>query len=323
MKNRKYMTFVVMPPNPGRKVIRVSVPSIMVTLLVLFLGAVLSIGFAGVWSYFHYQKIAYTSRSLAEENRVARTQMEDQKQRIDYLNRELSRIKEKTGYIQNFLGLKSQGSASGKIGQGGIEVAPQNMLRDQSSTLGEELHPLRLSDRGFEGLLSSEDLDRLDMDLQRIVAALRNRQEKLDHTPFLCPVDPQTSWISSQYGRRVSPFTGKPQFHLGIDIAGCEGTPIMAPAEGKVVFTDKNGRLGLTVKLMHDSTYETVYGHLDKVAVKKGQAVRRGQIIGYMGSSGRSTGFHLHYEVRRNGKPINPFEYMLDWQDNKLLLAGN
>jgi murein DD-endopeptidase MepM/ murein hydrolase activator NlpD len=323
MKNRKYMTFVVMPPNPGKKVIRVSLPSIMVTVLVLFVGAFLSIAFAGVWSYFHHQKIAETSRSLAEENRVARTQMEDQKQRIDYLNRELSRIREKTGYIQNFLGLKSQGSASGKIGQGGIEIAPQNMLPDQSSTLNEEVQPLRLSNSGLEGFLSSEEVDRLDMDLQRIVAALRNRQEKLDRTPFISPVDPQASWISSPYGRRFSPFTGKPQFHLGVDIAGCQGTPITAPAEGKVAFADKNGLLGLAVKLVHDSTYETVYGHLDKVAVKKGQSVRRGQVIGYMGSSGRSTGYHLHYEVRRNGKSINPFEYMLDWQDNKLLLAGN
>jgi murein DD-endopeptidase MepM/ murein hydrolase activator NlpD len=323
MKNRRYMTFVVMPPNPGKKVIRVSLPTIVVTVLVLLLGTFLSIAFAGVWSYFHYQTAASKSRSLAEENKVARTQMEDQKQRIDYLNRELSRIREKTGYIQNFLGLKSQGSASGKLGQGGIEIAPQIMLPDQSSALSEEVQPLRLSSSGLEGFLSSQDVDRLDMDLQRIVAALRDRQEKLDHTPFISPVDPQASWISSPYGRRISPFTGKPQFHLGIDIAGSEGTPIMAPAEGKVVFADKNGLLGLTVKLVHDSTYETAYGHLDKVAVKKGQAVRRGQVIGYMGSTGRSTGSHLHYEVRRNGKSINPFEYMLDWQDNKLLLAEN
>ena len=323
MNNRKYMTFVVMPPNPGKKVISVSVPSIVVIVLLLSLGAFLSIAFAGVWSYFHYQEVAGKSRSLAEENRVARTQMEDQKQKIDYLNRELVRIKEKTGYIQNFLGLKSQGSASGKLGQGGIEIAPQSMVLDQSSTLDEEVQPLRLTGNGSEGFIASQDIDRLDTDLQRIMAVLRNRQETLDHTPFISPVDPQASWISSSFGRRFSPFTGKQQFHLGIDIAGCEGTPILAPADGKVVFADKNGLLGLTLKLAHDSTYETIYGHLEKVIAKKGQVVQRGQVIGYMGSSGRSTGYHLHYEIKKNAKPINPFEHMLDWQDNKLLLAEN
>jgi murein DD-endopeptidase MepM/ murein hydrolase activator NlpD len=323
MKTRKYMTFVVMPPNPGKRVIRVSLPSCMVIFLVLLLGAFLSFAFAGVWSYFHYHEVADKSRSLEAENRVAKTQVEDQKQKIDFLNRELSKIKEKTGYIQNFLGLKPQGSASGKIGQGGIEISPQNLLPDRNSNLGEEVQPLRLASTGLEGVVSSQDVDRLDMDLQRIVAALQNRQEKLDRTPFLSPVDPQASWVSSSFGMRISPFTGKPQFHPGIDMAGCEGTPILAPAAGRVAFADKNGLLGLTLKLVHDSTYETVYGHLDKLAVKKGQPVQRGQVIGYMGSSGRSTGYHLHYEVRRNGKSINPFEHMLDWQDNKLLLAAN
>lgn len=323
MKTRKYMTFVVMPPNPGKGVIRVSLPSIMVIFLILLLGAFLSFAFAGVWSYFHYHEVADKSHSLEEENRLAKTQMEDQKQKIDFLNRELSKIKEKTGYIQNFLGLKPQGSASGKIGQGGIEISPKNLLPDRNSNLGEEVQPLRLASTGLEGFISSQDVDRLDMDLQGIVAALQNRQEKLDRTPFISPVDPQASWISSPFGMRISPFTGKPQFHLGIDMAGCEGTPILAPAAGRVAFADKNGLLGLTLKLVHDSTYETVYGHLDKLAIKKGQTVKRGQVIGYMGSSGRSTGYHLHYEVRRNGKSINPFEHMLDWQDNKLLLAGN
>jgi murein DD-endopeptidase MepM/ murein hydrolase activator NlpD len=323
MKTRKYMTLVLMPPNPGRNVIRVSLPSFMAIFLVLLLGAFLSFAFAGVWSYFHYNEVADKSRSLEEENRVAKTQMEDQKQKIDLLNRELAKIKEKTGYIQNFLGLKpQQGSASGKIGQGGIEISPQ-MLPDRNSNLGEEVQPLRPESIDLERLISLQDVDRLDMDLQRIVAALQSRQEKLDRTPFISPVDPQACWISSPFGTRISPFTGKPQFHLGIDMAGCEGTPILAPAAGRVAFADKNGLLGLTLKLAHDSTYETVYGHLDKLAVKKGQTVQRGQVIGYMGSSGRSTGYHLHYEVKRNGKSINPFEHMLDWQDNKLLMAAN
>jgi murein DD-endopeptidase MepM/ murein hydrolase activator NlpD len=120
---------------------------------------------------------------------------------------------------------------------------------------------------------------------------------------------------------RVSPFTGKKQFHTGIDIAGWKGTPIVAPAKGKVIFVRKNGSLGLTVRIRHNAVYETEYGHLLKAAVKKGQDVERGEIVAYLGNSGRSTGYHLHYEVHKNGKCINPFHHMMDWDENHFFLA--
>jgi murein DD-endopeptidase MepM/ murein hydrolase activator NlpD len=158
--------------------------------------------------------------------------------------------------------------------------------------------------------------------LQQIVGALQGRQEKLDHTPSVSPIDPQESWISSSYGVRISPFTGKEQFHPGVDIAGAEKTPIVAPAKGTIVFAGKDGALGMSVRIKHDSVHESIYGHLHKASVKKGQHVERGEVIGYMGNSGRSTGPHLHYEIVKNGKNVNPFQYMMDWKtDNLVMLA--
>ena len=81
--------------------------------------------------------------------------------------------------------------------------------------------------------------------------------------------------------------------------------------------------MGLMVKIKHDSTYQTVYGHLLKAAAKRGQRIKRGEVIGYMGNSGRSTGYHLHYEVRKNGKRINPFSHMMDWDKNSTLMASS
>ena len=107
----------------------------------------------------------------------------------------------------------------------------------------------------------------------------------------------------------------------GIDIAGWKGIPIIAPANGKVIVVKKRHLLGLTVKIKHNSEFETVYGHLLKAAVKKGQHVERGAVIGYMGNSGRSTGYHLHYEVTKNGKHVDPFHYILDRNDTSSLLA--
>ncbi len=323
MKDRRYMTFVIMPPTPGKRVISVSLPSLTVMGLLLAFGVLLSLASAGVWSFFHYQSVADKSLSLETENKLAKANLEEQKQRIDHLNRELLKIREKAGFIQNFLGLKPQGSAGGKIGQGGIEIAPRSLSFSQGAVYDSEAHTPPVPDMTLKDLVSSQDLNRLDTDLEQIVGNLRNRQDKLDRTPFLTPVDPNESWISSRFGTRISPFTGKPQFHPGIDIAGSEGTPIMAPAKGKVVFVDKNGLLGLSVKIIHDSTYETIYGHLQRTAVKKGQLVERGDVIGFMGSSGRSTGYHLHYQIKRNEKTVNPFEYMMDWQENKLLLASD
>ncbi len=80
--------------------------------------------------------------------------------------------------------------------------------------------------------------------------------------------------------------------------------------------------MGLTLKIRHDSTYITTYGHLHKAALKKGQRVKRGEIIGYMGNSGRSTGYHLHYEIKKKGKRVNPLSFMVDWTGNRPALAG-
>jgi len=102
------------------------------------------------------------------------------------------------------------------------------------------------------------------------------------------------------------PVYRKEQFHPGVDIAGAEKTPIMTPAKGTVTFVGKDGPLGMTVRIKHDSVYETTYGHLHSASVKKGQHVDRGEMIGYMGNSGRSTGHHLHYEVAKSGKNVNP-----------------
>jgi murein DD-endopeptidase MepM/ murein hydrolase activator NlpD len=107
-----------------------------------------------------------------------------------------------------------------------------------------------------------------------------------------------------------------------LDIAGAEGTAIIAPAKGTVTFVGKDGPLGLSVRIRHDSAYETTYGHLNKASVKKGQPVERGDVIGSLGNSGRSTGHHLHYEIAKNGKTVNPLQYMLDWREENLALLA-
>ncbi len=116
--------------------------------------------------------------------------------------------------------------------------------------------------------------------------------------------------ITSGYGWRIHPITGKRSLHRGIDIAGWYGVPIKACYDGQVVFTGVRGNYGYCIIIRHNSEYSTLYGHCSKIAVNRGAFVSQGDIIGYVGSSGRTTGPHLHFEVRRNGRCVNPFAVM-------------
>ena len=123
---------------------------------------------------------------------------------------------------------------------------------------------------------------------------------------------PALGWPTSKFGYRHSPFTGKREFHKGLDIANRKGSPIVATADGIVTFTGRKGLLGEVLVVDHGHGIVTRYAHLDKIISKKGTRVERGQVIAHMGNSGRSTGPHLHYEVRLNGVPVNPTKYILN-----------
>lgn len=116
--------------------------------------------------------------------------------------------------------------------------------------------------------------------------------------------------VSSNYGWRRDPFSGRRAWHTGVDIAAPPGRSVVAAAEGKVVFTGWNGNYGKCVIIRHDFGFETVYGHLSKILVSVGDRVKKAQKIGEVGNTGRSTGPHLHYEVRRYGKVVNPWPHL-------------
>ncbi len=138
---------------------------------------------------------------------------------------------------------------------------------------------------------------------------LTKKRDRLDHSPSIMPAK---GYMSRGFGYKQDPFTGFKQFHSGLDIANKKGTPIYATADGKVVSVRVNGGLGKMIAINHGFGFKTRYAHLDKYNIKVGQKVKRGEIIGYMGNTGYSTGPHLHYEVLKNGKPVNPYKYILN-----------
>ena len=164
-----------------------------------------------------------------------------------------------------------------------------------------------LAGEAFAGL--PEAVETRAESLRRLLARLEEISSRLRTTPSITPTE---GWVSSAFGRRLSPFSGQREFHRGIDIAGRKGTPVLASADGVVGFKGVDGALGKTVHLRHGYGVVTKYGHLDAFSVERGQRVMRGQRIGSMGNTGRSSGPHLHYQVEVERRPVDPRGYILD-----------
>ena len=139
------------------------------------------------------------------------------------------------------------------------------------------------------------------------LSAIDLRNKRLAVTPSIIPVKGRTT---SGFGYRTSPFTGAREHHKGIDIAAKEGTTIRAAADGVITYAGRKGSLGNLMTIDHGNGIVTRYGHIGKFLKKRGKRVKKGEPIAHVGDTGRSTGPHLHFEVRVNGSPVNPTKYM-------------
>lgn len=132
-----------------------------------------------------------------------------------------------------------------------------------------------------------------------------------DRLPLSCPLKDKFR-ISSPYGGRIHPITGKHSFHSGIDMAVELAAPVHATTSGTVVFAGRKGGYGRCVIIRHSYGFETLYAHLAAYYTTEGKKLGKGAVIGFVGSTGRSTGYHLHYEIRKNGRTIKPYWYGYD-----------
>lgn len=194
------------------------------------------------------------------------------------------------------------------------EIDPEQRMLGVGGQISEP--PILASRANEVAYQSGVEIDRLNrlarFELEKyaeIIEALSDKKRRLDHTPS---IRPSRGWLSRGIGMKRNPFTGSMQYHSGIDLANRRGTPVVATADGKVSMARRNGGMGNMVILKHGFGLVTRYGHLDKILVKSGSKVKRGDVIGLMGSTGYSTGSHLHYEVIRNGKSKNPLKYIID-----------
>jgi murein DD-endopeptidase MepM/ murein hydrolase activator NlpD len=147
----------------------------------------------------------------------------------------------------------------------------------------------------------------LEDSLASVKTKVESQQALARATPSIWPI---AGWLSSGYGNRSDPFTGQPDFHAGLDISADKGTPVRATADGVVESAAYNGNYGNSILISHGFGIETRFGHLSGYAVGVGQKVKRGDVVGYVGSTGRATASHLHYEILLNGSAINPLKLL-------------
>lgn len=224
-------------------------------------------------------------RAALQENERLKTSAEKMTARLTQLSRKLDDFEERTRKLAIVAGLP----ALADDGRGGVGGA---LPEGQSGALD-------LRERGRS----------IDQRLFGLEKRLAQQNALMSSTPSIEPVP---GLITCGFGERSDPFTEEPAFHTGIDISSQRGHPIVASADGTVVRAGWVNGYGRCVEVAHGLGLRTLYGHLDEIRVFEGQHVLRGQAIGLVGTTGRSTGPHLHYEVRLDNRPVNPLPYILD-----------
>ncbi len=242
----------------------------------------------------HYTRIAAEVaelRHLREENRALLTKTHEYEKNAGNLQAKVQQLQNTVTKLGVMAGLEhSLPEPAGVGGVAGIESLPPR------------IDPMALS-------LMERDVTRLTDRSAKLEEFYRDQTVLLASTPSVWPV---RGYLSAGFGNRIDPFTAQKDFHPGIDISTPVGTKVQAPADGVVISTGVQGGYGNAVVIDHGFGIVTRYGHLDSFNVKPGQRVKRGDVIAFVGSTGRSTGPHLHYEVWVRDQAQNPIHFILD-----------
>jgi murein DD-endopeptidase MepM/ murein hydrolase activator NlpD len=239
---------------------------------------------------------------LEKENEQKKKQFIHLARRVDGMCEEMGEQKELSRKLKIMVNLETDDDEAYGLG-GPAPIFSDN--EDPNAKDDKEL--ARLMHRSLDSL--ENELAIGEKEKANLYEFFENQKILLASTPSIRPAN---GWMSSRFGYRISPFTGKREMHRGIDIATKMGAPIVAPADGIVTFTGRNGGYGKTLVIKHGHGLKTKYAHLKKALVKKGQYVKRGETIALVGNSGRSTGPHLHYEVHLNKVAVDPLRYIIN-----------
>jgi len=291
---KKKITFMLIP-HDGGKPAQLKAPLVAFHTLLLVLVGLLSASAVIVTRHLNYrvallneQRLKDQLRNIANEletNRALLTQMS----RVDSEFRKLLKLGDRKRVLELGVGGPTEEDSArfSKL----LQEKNDELLNKVQSSLQETNSAAAKQEASFKEI-------NLFLDKQRSILAA---------TPSIWPIK---GWVTSGFGKRASPLTGEPGRHMGVDIANETNTPIRVTADGLVTYAGWQTGYGRVVVVEHSYGYSTRYGHCSRIDVSVGQEVKRGQVLGYVGSTGRSTGSHLHYEVRIHGVPVDPQKYL-------------
>lgn len=318
MANRFYTILVV--PEKTSQVRSIVIPSWVLRSAAVGVAFVILLAGVMVFDYWYVMSQIGENRTLKMENRRLRQQVQVFENKITTIEGTMDRVKTFATRLKVIMHVEDQGPNL------------QAKLPNANSSIAQV--PAAQKSADISNLESENPLDPEKLELQKEYTALENRitgvnrdafetEEILqdqyevlyDKKAFLSALptrQPASGYFTSGFGVRMSPYGDRVKMHEGLDIANRIGTIIRAPADGEVTFTDSKSGYGMTLIINHGYGIETWYGHLRKFLVARGEKIKRGTKIALLGNSGRSTGPHVHYEVRVHGYPVDPRSYIFE-----------
>lgn len=305
---KKFLSVIIVPHNKtscrtitfSRRSIRNLIGGVGVFLAVLFIFLI---------DYFSMGTVRYRYENLVKETEGQRSKLLQYENSIKDLQTTINAFEGYTKKLNVMAGLKSPEVLSTPPGVGG---GPDDGAYDPQSMPTQQIVPPSSGAQVLSPALMdnlSQKAVSINKNLNSLLGYFESQGIRLSSTPSVMPVN---GWLSSRFGKRVDPFTGRIQMHYGLDISTNVGNPVSAPADGIVISVSVDRFYGKNVMISHGFGLTTLYGHLNGFAVKVGQKVKRGDVIGYVGQTGKAVGPHLHYEIRVNGKSVNPLSYVLE-----------
>lgn len=302
--SHKYFTVLIVPDD-SPKTRKLRVPQWVLNRAAVALGVFGLLFTAATIHYFNVVGEITENKVLRDENVQLRTDLKRIRERITHISGTLDRV-ERFDQQLRAITLLSDPERHLAIGPVGGLDADDRESPSARAMLGEPEDPKALDHK--VDTLTTEAL-RQEASLQELQSYFEDQKSLLASTPSVWPV---RGWVTSDFGHRLDPFTAERVMHKGLDVATALGTPVISPADGTVIFAGLESGYGKVLVLDHGYGIKTRYAHMSASDLQVGQRVKRGERVGLVGNTGRSTGPHLHYEVRVNGIPENPRKFILE-----------
>jgi len=299
-------TLIVVPDHHGAEVRRFKLQKKRLFQIAGFFSIIGLVAIVACAHYFNVVAQAGENPALRDENLKLKSELLAVRERLEHIGATLDRVER---FDQKLRAITLLSDPQRNLAMGPTEESPESKVNsgDNQFLRARSLETPRALVEKLDK--AGAEATRQEQSLQELQAYFQDQKSLLASTPSVWPV---RGWVTSDFGTRLDPYTADRVMHAGLDIAGPHGKEVIAPSDGTVVFAGLEGGYGNVLVIDHGYGIKTRYGHLSAIRVKAGEKIKRGALIAAMGNTGRSTGPHLHYEVRVNGIAQNPRKFILD-----------